>query len=287
VETQTTVTELYDLYKNAEIKLPHIPDTIDQWYSPMDKWLNRHHGLNSIDVYDPESIKKVRRAYYALVTYVDLMVGDIMQALEESGLDKNTIVIFTSDHGDMLLEKGMVQKRSFFEWSSRVPLIIKYPDNQFAQTKIIEPVSLIDILPTILDMAMVPEDVRIDLDGKSLVALMNGTHDQSRYVISEMHSEGVYAPCFMVREGDYKYNYFHGYGAQLFNMKEDPDEWNNLSGQLATMELEHELRSIIFKHFNPDEIDKQVAKSLKKRLVIQPVLEKQKISWDYTPKNDD
>jgi choline-sulfatase len=275
--------ELFDLYKNTNIELPFLKDSLNEWYSPMDKWLNRHHGLNTIDVTDQESMKKVRRAYYALITYIDIMVGELMKGLEETGFDKNTIVIFTSDHGDMLLEKGMVQKRSFYEWSSRVPLIIKYPDQKFAKKKIAEPVSLIDILPTILDMAGVPDSIRINIDGKSLVPLIDGTDVKKRYVISEMHSEGVYAPCFMVRFGDYKYNYFHGYGSQLFNLVDDPEEWDNLSGSISTMKEENQLRSIIFKHFNPEQIDKQVTESIKKRMIIQPILEEQKINWNYYP----
>jgi len=276
--------ELWDLYKDADVALPHLPDTIEKWYSPMDKWLNRHHGLNSIDVTsNPESIRKVRRAYYALVTYVDLMVGELYETLEETGFDKNTIIIFASDHGDMLLEKGMVQKRTFYEWSTRVALLIEYPDNRFAGKVIQQPVSLIDIMPTILEMTGISQDEWIDIDGQSLVPLMDESDNEPRYVISETHSEGVYTPCFMVRKGDYKYNYFHGYGSQLFNLKEDPGEWNNLSGRLEHIELEREMRSLIFKNFDPDKIDEQVSINLKKRGLIQPVLKKQNITWEYKP----
>lgn len=275
--------ELFDLYSDADIDLPYLPDNLSECYSSMDKWLNRHHGLNSLDINDIESTKKVRRAYYSLITYIDIMVGELMKGLEESGFDKNTIVIFTSDHGDMLIEKGMVQKRTFYEWSTRVPLIIMYPDKKYAGKKINEPVSLIDIAPTILDMASSHVNKRININGESLIPLIDGKNDKERYIVSEMHSEGVYSPCFMVRKGDYKYSYFHGNGAQLFNLKDDPDEWNNLSGQPETMKVEHELRLIIFNQFNPEEIENQVSESIRKRLLIQPVLEKQKINWKFIP----
>ncbi|NJO00546.1 MAG: sulfatase-like hydrolase/transferase [Bacteroidia bacterium] len=276
--------ELYRMYENAPVDLPALPDTLDPCYSAMDKWLNQHHGLETTQVKDPESIQKVRRAYYALVTYVDIVVGEIMKCLAENNFDKNTLIIFTSDHGDMLMEKGMVQKRSFYEWSSRIPLIVKFPDEAHAGMKINTPVSLIDVLPTILDVAQIPDSVRLRMDGKSLLPLIEKGEDASRYVISEMHSEGVYAPCFMVRKGDFKYIYIHGYESQLFNLKDDPGEWKNLIYDKKYAPLVTRLREVIFQHFDPEEIETALQHSIGSRQLIQQWIEKTGTSWDYVPK---
>jgi len=278
--------ELYEMYKGAPVDLPVLPDSLDKWYSVMDRWLNRHHGLGSYDVRDPESIKKVRRAYYALVTYTDMMVGEILQSLKENNFDDNTVIIFTSDHGDMLLEKGMVQKRSFYEWSVRVPLIIKLPDSAHAGKKINTPVSLIDILPTILDVAGIPETSWLQIDGESVLPLIENGENDDRYVISEMHSEGVYAPCFMVRKGAYKYIYIHGYESQLFNLENDPGEWKNLVNDRKYAPLVAEMRGLIFREFSPEKIETELQHSLGSRLLIREVMEKQNLNWDFVPQED-
>ncbi|MFY0653895.1 MAG: sulfatase-like hydrolase/transferase [Cyclobacteriaceae bacterium] len=273
----------WDMYKDAEIQLPEFPENWEDKLSIMDKWLRRHSGTDVVDVTDPESLREVRRAYYALYTYIDDKVGELLATLKKNGLDENTVVMFTSDHGDMVGEKGMVQKRNFNEWSARIPLIIKYPDKKYAGSQQTTPVSLVDVMPTMLDWAGIPENERLEYDGTSLMPLMDGTPDEDRFAILENHSEGVYTTCFSVVKGTYKYNLFTGYGAQLINLKEDPGEWNNLSGIREYAPLEHELRKIILDRFNPTELEKQVRFSLSSRMMIQSVLEKQGINWEYKP----
>lgn len=275
--------ELWEMYQDAEITLPELPDTLAETYSVMDKWLNRHHGLENYDIQDPESLKRLRRAYYALVTYVDIMVGELLKSLEENGLDDNTIILFTSDHGDMLGEKGMVQKRSFYEWSARIPLLITYPDQRYAGTVVREPVSLVDLLPTVLDMAGVEGGARLPMDGQSLVGLMDGRDQEPRVAFSEMHSEGVYSTCFMVRKGNYKYNYFHEHGAQLFDLEADPGEWNDLAEDPAYRKIAEELKGLIFATFDPDALEQELRASLARRFMIQQAIEKQNVRWDFKP----
>ena len=273
----------WDMYKDAEIQLPEFPENWEDKLSIMDKWLRRHSSTDVTDVTVPESIREVRRAYYALYTYIDDKVGELLSVLEDQGLDKNTIVVFTSDHGDMIGEKGMVQKRSFNEWSARVPLIVKYPDQRFAGTEQSTPVSLVDMLPTMLDWVGIPEEKRLHCDGASLVPLMDGTPDDDRFAIIENHSEGVYTTCFSVVKSGYKYNWFTGYGAQLIDLREDPGEWNNLSGQRKYAGLEHELRKHILDRFDLAQLEKDVRFSIGSRMMIQPILEQQGIDWKFVP----
>ncbi len=273
----------WDMYADAEIQLPEFPEDWQDKLSIMDKWLRRHSSTDVTDVTIPKSIREVRRAYYALYTYIDDKVGEILSVLNEKGLQENTIVVFTSDHGDMVGEKGMVQKRSFNEWSARVPLIVKYPDRRFAGTEQTTPVSLVDVMPTMLDWAGIPNDQRLECDGASLMPLMDGTKDDDRFAIIENHSEGVYTTCFSVVKSGYKYNWFTGYGAQLIDLEADPGEWNNLSGQREYARLEHDLRKLILDRFDPRQLEKEVRHSIRSRMMIQSVLEKQGIDWKYYP----
>ena len=89
----------------------------------------------------------------------------------------------------------------------------------------------------------------------------------------------------MIKSG-YKYNWFTGYGAQLINLKADPGEWNNLSGQREYAGLEYELRQLILDRFDPFQLEKDVRFSISSRMMIQPVLEKQGITWEYKPNEE-
>ena len=275
--------ELWDLYEGMEIDMPEWPLDLETTLSAMDRWLNRHHGLETYEIKNEESIQKVRRAYYALVTYVDIMVGELLKELEKAGLADKTLVIFTSDHGEMLGEKGMVQKRTFYEWSSRVPLIFRMPDRSNAGRTAEEPVSLIDLLPTFLELAGIKQEAAKYLDGESLAGMIDGSRKRVSPVFSEMPSEGVFAPCFMVRMRNLKYNYFHGYGAQLFDLAADPREWNNLSGKFGYYAAENEMQQLIFENFDPAQIDREVTEGLTNRILIHGVMKKQGVNWNFQP----
>ena len=141
----------WDLYEGEDIPIPKIPDDVDEHYSTLDRWLNTYHGLRkATKLRDPDSLRRLHRAYYALVTYIDDKVGELLSTLEQTGQAENTVVVFSSDHGDMLGSRGMVQKRAFYEWSARVPLIMRFADRAHAGKTIETPCSLIDLLPTFL-----------------------------------------------------------------------------------------------------------------------------------------
>ena len=107
---------MWDLYDGAQIDIPEFPDNLEATYSAMDRWLNANHGVARFpELKDPASLRRVRRAYYAMVTYVDRKVGDLIRTLQEHRLWDDTVIFFTSDHGDMLCEKGMVQKRVLYD----------------------------------------------------------------------------------------------------------------------------------------------------------------------------
>jgi len=178
----------------------------------------------------------------------------------------------------------MVQKRCFYEWSARVPLIIRFPDRWKAGARISAPVSLIDVLPTILDLA--GAERRLPCDGSSLMGLIDGSDSADRVAFSEIHSEGIHGPCFMVRKGRYKYIYVHGHGDQLFDLNADPGEWTNLTTDPYYTDVKEELRAMVLSQFDADAIDEEVQAGIRRRQLIREAMNMGQTSWDVSPQFD-
>ncbi len=273
----------WDMYEDEPIEIPKLPSDFEKRHSAMDRWLNRHHGVDKVDLQKPASLKKLWRAYYALVTYIDDKVGELVAGLKADGLMDNTIIIFTSDHGDMLCQKNMVQKRSFYESSARVPLLVVSPHVGRRGHVCKTPVSLLDIAPTILELTGYTDSESLAADGTSLVPLLQGKEQPDRVVFSEMHSEGVYATCFMVRRGKYKYIYIHGHDEQLFGLEADAHEWNNLANRSEHASIKDELKGLILSRFDPDKIEKELRDSLQRRHLLKKAMKKTGRDWSFKP----
>ena len=124
--------EYLDRYSLEEINLPIVGDMPMEERDKLSQWVQYSHGLDKKGATD-EQVRRARHAYYAMVSYIDDKVGRLLETLKRAGFDDNTIVVFTSDHGDMLGERGMWFKRVFFDWSAKVPLLVYDPrDTQAA-----------------------------------------------------------------------------------------------------------------------------------------------------------
>jgi choline-sulfatase len=271
--------ELWDLYDGAEIPIPSVPDCAGETSTAMDRWANEAHEVDAVDLRDAENLCALRRAYYALVTYVDRKLGELLALVPD-----DTVVVFTSDHGDMLGERGMVQKRSFYEWSARIPLLVRLPDGTGTGTAVDAPVSLLDLAPTLLDLAGVPDDERLPVDGRSLAGLLRGGREPDRVVLSEYHVEKVRAPCFMARRGRWKYVLVHGHDEQLFDLEADPGEWTNLVSDRP--DVAAGLRAQILGRFDPDAIAREGAESVRRRELVARATALTGTRWDHQPHFD-
>ena len=271
--------EYWDLYEGAEIAIPDFPANLDDTYSAMDCGLNAYHGTRRNDLRNPDGLYRLRRAYYGLVTYIDRKVGELLADLENSGLLDHTVVVFTSDHGDMLCDKEMVQKRCFYEWSCRVPLLARFPDQWKAGTVCDTPVSLLDLLPTFCELA--GTKASLPHDGDSLLPIVDGA-DGDRHIFAQSH-EAVGMPCIMARQGPYKYNYMHGFEPQLFDLSADPGEWNNLADNPQHRETTERLRALILDRFDPDAIAAANLDSLYRRRLIRETMRRHNLSWTHYP----
>ncbi|WP_156253651.1 choline-sulfatase [Pseudactinotalea terrae] len=270
----------WDMYEDAPIDPVRVPASDDLPRSPMDEWVDTLHGVDGVDLTDPEEVHRTRRAYYALVTYIDDKLGELLDVLEETGHGEDTVVIFTSDHGDMLGERGMVQKRTFYEWSARIPLIVAGGPVAAKGTASSTPVSLVDLVPTVCEMVGA-EAVRPD--GRSVLSELAGEPASPAPVFVEYHSEGVYAPCWMRRDGDLKYTYVHGHGEQLFDLATDPDELHDLVNDPRFAEAVTTAREDVLARFDPDGIERRIRDSLADRAVVRSGMSATGTVWAYDP----
>ena len=192
--------------------------------------------------------KRIQAAYYAMIELIDDNVGRLLDALESSGQREDTVVIFTSDHGEMLGDHGLLLKGCrFYEGLVRVPLIISWPRQLLANRRRQALVELIDIAPTLLDLAGVTIPER--MQGRSLRTLLTdaGAIDQHRALArceyysalnpdSQERYTGSYAT--MIRADRHKLIVYHGLGiGELFDLREDPDEFTNLWDDPAMMSI--------------------------------------------------
>ena len=221
-----------------------------------------------------ELIRRARAGYYGLITYLDEKIGRLLQTLEETGQLENTIVIYTSDHGEMNGEHGMWRKSNFYEASACVPLQIMFPDHLYVGKRVDQVVSLVDLTATLVDIA--GGHSLSQFDGDSLMPLIQGTAtDWKDFAFSEYLAHGVERPMAMLRKGRYKFNYSLGDPPELYDITEDPGEFHNLVDDPMYQTSYHELEAQLLADWNPVEIEKQVRESQKARILIDKVTDGQ------------
>jgi choline-sulfatase len=231
-------------------------------------------------------VRAARHAYYGAIAYVDDLLGRLMQALRSAALAEDTIVVLTSDHGEMLGERGLWYKMSFLEGSSRVPLVIASP-GRFAPRRVARSVSLVDLLPTLIDLAGGnAQSLGTSIDGRTLAPHLRGAggHDEA---IGEYLAEGAIAPMAMIRRGAYKFIHSPVDSDQLFDLTRDPGERDNLTDNPSHANLVAEFRAEVGKRWNLAELDARVRESQRRRRLVDAALNKGKIqAWDFQPFRD-
>ena len=259
--------EYWDRYRHDQISMPTVPEfSLDQM-DVMSRWLYYAHGGDLHEV-NEEHVLNARHAYFSMCSYLDDKIGRLLDTLEKLQLDANTVVVLTSDHGEMLGERGMWFKQAFYEWSVAVPLLFRIPGMSNV-SRIKELVSLVDLLPTLIDVAGgKPEDAVSPLDGHSLMPLLTGSAAWSNPVISEYTGEGVNAPCRMIRNSQHKLIYTHGHPSLLYDLLSDPNELTNLMGQPGHGSLQQSLHETLLEDWDPYAIHAACLKSQRERRLI-------------------
>ncbi len=185
------------------------------------------------------------RAYLACVSFLDAQVGRILQALRESGLEKNTVVVLWSDHGWHLGEKGITGKNTLWEESTRVPLVFAGP-GVVRGVHHAEPVELLDIYPTLLDLCDLP--VRpVSLEGVSLRTVLEGGNALPARVARTTAGPGSQA----VRSERFRFIRYADGSEEFYDLQEDPQEWVNLAHREEMRPLMEQHRKRLSRIFAP------------------------------------
>ncbi|WP_050531045.1 choline-sulfatase [Pseudaestuariivita atlantica] len=217
--------EFWDLYEDAPIPDPAVPALTEKEHDAHSVRILRDFGMLDAPI-STEDVTRARRAYYGAVSYVDSLVGRVLGALDRAGLTDNTVILFTSDHGDFLGERGMWFKKHFYEPSIRVPLMIA--GTGITSGRCETPVSLVDLLPTFAALAGAPAPD--DTDGTDILSL---DPDPDRVICAEYLAEATSAPIVMVRKGAWKYIHSEDDPPLLYNLASDPNETQNLASDPA------------------------------------------------------
>lgn len=242
--------EDYDYYENI---IPE-PQVTDEYNDDLHPYIKEWREKSDIKEVTPGEVKRTRAAYYALVTAMDRMIGQLIDALKENGLYENTVIVYSSDHGEQIGEHSLWWKQTFYEYSCKVPCIISCPGVLPEGESYDEVISSLDLNATMLDLLgcqALPTS-----DGRSLLPLINdGKWDNSAF--SEYCTDDGYA-FRMIRRDEWKLNYYHGWPVQLFNLAEDPMEQNDLANDPQHADIKNKLLEEVLDGWDPVYIRKRM-----------------------------
>ncbi len=273
--------QFWDLYEDKDIDKPK---TARMSLQELDSHSQRLYEMSAMDDYvvSEHDVRQARHGYYANISYVDSLVGKLLDALEATHMLHNTIVVFTADHGDFLGERGLWYKMSFLEPSAHVPMLV-WGGKRFASRRVKEPVSLADILPTLADLgAGTAATLARKVDGSSLVPLLNGAAENADATMwGEYLAEGAIAPMYMLRRGPWKFIHSPVDPDQLFNIDGDPEETNNLA---FGNPLAASFRAEVEAKFDIPRIHADVLQSQQSRLMMYDAMKNGSLfPWDFQP----
>lgn len=215
----TAPNEYYDLYNESEVDMPVAHD---KEHRPKHPELDNIASFYKYDEYfNEQKIREAKCAYYGLTSFMDNCLGQVIQVLEQTGQINDTVIIYVSDHGDMMGDLGFWTKQVMYESSAGVPMIIAgpgFPNGKHIKTC----TSLLDISATAFDLFNVEKDR--ELPGISLKEIASKEDDMNRTVFSEYHDGGSTTATFMIRWDEWKYIHYVNFPPQLFNLNDDPNE---------------------------------------------------------------
>ncbi|GAB2443714.1 sulfatase-like hydrolase/transferase [Nocardia tengchongensis] len=246
--------EYFDMYDPSDMPTPTMRPEHGHARHP---WVEAFAGvLPGLDGSNTEEERRrAAAAYYGLVSYLDHNLGRILGALAASGQADNTLVVYTSDHGDMVGSRGLWGKSLLYTESAGVPLIMAGPGiaaNSVCHT----PASLVDLYPTILAAAGVTP-TGMPRPGRSLLDIASGATDSDRVVFTEYHAMGATSGAFMIRRGPYVLHHYVGFDSELFDLAADPDQTTDLAGNPAYANVLADLEAELAALCDPVAVDKQ------------------------------
>ncbi|MCL4546086.1 MAG: sulfatase-like hydrolase/transferase [Chloroflexi bacterium] len=246
--------EQFERYAPERLPLP-VQWCADSWpHHPVIDHQRRQQALDK--PFSEAEVRQALVAYYGLVSFLDEQIGTVLRTLAETGLQEETRVVYTSDHGEMLGEHGLWWKSSLYDGSVGVPLIVAGPDVPVGRV-VHTPVTLVDCFPTIVEAVgaeLQSEDA--DLPGRSLWELAQAP-EQHRLAFAEYHAIFAPAGSFMLSDGHFKLHYFVRVPPQLFNLDRDPAECHDVAGDPAYAAVCEQLEQMLRDIVDPEAADRQ------------------------------
>ena len=245
--------EDYDLYRDV-MTLPRYPDPFADDLHPYFRWWRQRCG---IEVVPEAEILRARTAYWALVARMDAMIGEIFAALRRNNLEENTLILYTSDHGDQVGEHSLWMKRTFYEGSVRVPALLSWPGKLPEGIRCDRVLSSLDLNATMLDALDAPR--LLNAHGRSVLDLVRFENTEWEDVAFSEYC--TYEGCLhrMIRCDEWKLNYYHGQEPQLFNLSEDPHELKDRVHDSSCRKVRENLTARVLEGWHPQVVASKMA----------------------------
>lgn len=206
------------------------------------------------EAFDAPMVQRALAAYYGLVSFLDDNVGKILCAVAAAGLESNTRILYSSDHGDNLGARGLWGKSTMYEESAGIPMILAGPDVPMGNVTD-APVSLVDVYPSILQAVGLQAAGSVaSHPGHSLIEIADG-YTPRRTVLSEYHAAGAVSAAYMIRHGRYKYVHYVGMRPMLFDLAADPEERTDLATDPAYSARIAECEAALRRVVDPEAVD--------------------------------
>ena len=281
----TVPLEYWNRYRDADIDMPATPQSaVDD--DPHARRIRHVIGLG-LQTPTEAQVRAARRAYLGAVSYVDDQIGLLLRTLREAQLEANTLVMVLADHGDMLGERGLWYKMSFFEPACRIPLIVHAP-GRFAPRRVAAHASLLDLLPTLAELGNdgVAPDYAAPPDGRSLLPELQGQGGPGE-VFGEYLGEAAIAPLVMIRRGRLKFVHCPVDPDQLYDLVADPQERVNLAARPDQATQVAAFRAEVARRWSLDTVHGEVLASQRRRHLVYAALREGRYTpWDFQPQRD-
>ncbi|MCB1389958.1 MAG: sulfatase-like hydrolase/transferase [Rhodobacteraceae bacterium] len=217
-------------------------------------WVEKQNAMMDTErqFHDADERLMAMRCYYGLTSFLDANIGAILSALREAGMEDETLVVYSSDHGDNVGARGLWGKSQLYNESTQIPLIMAGPG--VGQGLCRTPVSLVDLSQTLAEAFGGHLD---GAPGRNLLDIATDADDPERPVFSEYHAAGAVSGAFMLRKGRWKYHHYVGFAPELLDLETDPEELHDLGTDPAFAGVRAMMHAELCKIVDPEAADAQ------------------------------
>ena len=241
------------MFRPEDMRLPETWGKVDLAKAPAEVRRSTERNGPTPELNKPEAARRRIALYYASLAQMDEALGKVMAALRELDLERNTVVVYTSDHGEMLGDLGLWQKFQFYEGSCGVPLLMRAPGVTPAGAVSKMPASHVQVLPTLAELCGV--SVPADLDGKGMVEQLRSPATAREAVIYSEYALRTRGAKYMIRRGNLKYTFRTHDREELFDLSADPQEMRNLALEVGSRQRAAEMKDALFRWYRPPEVN--------------------------------